>query len=100
MDSNGDLPFLLDVHVSINGRSSMSEKVKGRQPGWSVRPSDMANRTYNPIRAIVDNMKLEPNPDKPTISLSLGELGTLGWQGSLFPLPCPHGVVGEDGIGG
>ncbi|XP_016019997.1 tyrosine aminotransferase [Rousettus aegyptiacus] len=73
MDSNGDLPFLLDVHVSVNGRSSVPEKVKGRQPGWSVRPSDMANRTYNPIRAIVDNMKLEPNPDKPTISLSLGD---------------------------
>nr|AHM92294.1 tyrosine aminotransferase [Rousettus leschenaultii] len=73
MDSDGDLPFLLDVHVSVNGRSSVPEKVKGRQPGWSVRPSDMANRTYNPIRAIVDNMKLEPNPDKPMISLSLGD---------------------------
>ncbi|XP_039707732.1 tyrosine aminotransferase isoform X1 [Pteropus medius] len=73
MDSKGDLPSVLDVHININGRSSVSEKVKGRKPRWSVRPSDMANRTYNPIRAIVDSMKMEPNPDKTTIPLSIGD---------------------------
>nr|AHM92281.1 tyrosine aminotransferase [Eonycteris spelaea] len=73
MDSSSDLPFLLDVHVSVSGRSPVPEKVKGRKTEWSVRPSDMANRTYNPIRAIVDSMKMEPNPDKTTIALSIGD---------------------------
>lgn len=89
MDSKGDLPSVLDVHININGRSSVSEKVKGRKPRWSVRPSDMANRTYNPIRAIVDSMKMEPNPEKTTIPLSIGELRTLGWRWSLFPSSPP-----------
>lgn len=30
-------------------------------------------RTKNPIRAIVDNLKTKPNPEKPLISLSIGK---------------------------
>lgn len=33
----------------------------------------MANNTLNPIRAIVDGMKLTPNPEKAMIALSIGE---------------------------
>lgn len=47
-------------------------KDKSRRLGWDVRPSQMANNTLNPIRAIVDGMKLTPNPDKPMIALSIG----------------------------
>jgi len=40
---------------------------------WApVAMSHMAARTSNPIRAIVDHMKVTPNPDKPMISLSIG----------------------------
>jgi len=43
----------------------------GRQ--WSVIPaSSMAKNTDNPIRSIVDGMKLTPNPDKQMIALSIG----------------------------
>lgn len=77
MNGSGDLPSVLDVHVNVGGRSSMPGKVKGRKARWSVKPSDMSNNTFNPIRAIVDSMKVKPNPDKTMISLSIGELGTL-----------------------
>ena len=34
-----------------------------RRKIWQVKSSDMAKRTVNPIRRIVDTMKIEPNPD-------------------------------------
>jgi hypothetical protein len=40
---------------------------------WSVKCSDLALKTHNPIRAIVDGMKIQPNPDKRMIALSLGQ---------------------------
>lgn len=40
---------------------------------WSVRASDIARRTYNPIRSIVENIVVEPNPNKQMIALSIGE---------------------------
>ncbi|KAB5574764.1 hypothetical protein PHYPO_G00212800 [Pangasianodon hypophthalmus] len=54
--------------------------VKGRARGqrWSVRASEMAKNTLNPIRAIVDGMKLTPNPDKPMIALSIGDPTVFG----------------------
>ena len=40
---------------------------------WSVAASDMANNTFNPIRAIIESMKLTPNPEKAMIALSIGK---------------------------
>lgn len=59
-------------HVSVNG-SLYPAKAKSRRQRWEVKPSEMANKTLNPIRSIVDGMKLTPNPDKPMIALSIGE---------------------------
>lgn len=39
---------------------------------WNVRSSYIARNTCNPIRQIVDGMKLTPNPEKPMIALSIG----------------------------
>lgn len=39
---------------------------------WHVAPSIVSQRTSNPIRAIVDGMKVKPNPDLDMISLSIG----------------------------
>lgn len=80
-----NLPSVLDVHVNISGRSSVLGKMRGRKARWSVRPSDMSNKTFNPIRAIVDTMKVKPNPNKTIIALSIGELGRLGGGAVLFP---------------
>lgn len=41
--------------------------------GWNVKASDFAKGTLNPIRAVVENMKLAPNPEKKMISLSIGD---------------------------
>ncbi|PVD20648.1 hypothetical protein C0Q70_18806 [Pomacea canaliculata] len=45
---------------------------------WDVRASDFARNTFNPIRSIVDGMKLTPNPRKQMISLSLGDPTVFG----------------------
>ncbi|KAL0274295.1 UNVERIFIED_CONTAM: hypothetical protein PYX00_006753 [Menopon gallinae] len=43
------------------------------QKRWSVKASDFANNTHNPIRAIVESLHLEPNPSKQMIALSIGD---------------------------
>uniref|UniRef100_A0A8C0DLH1 Tyrosine aminotransferase n=1 Tax=Balaenoptera musculus TaxID=9771 RepID=A0A8C0DLH1_BALMU len=78
LHDHGNLPSVLDVHVNIPGRSSVPGKMKGRKARWSVRPSDMSNKTFNPIRAIVDSMKVKPNPNKTTIALSIGDPTVFG----------------------
>lgn len=40
---------------------------------WNVRPSDFALNTTNPIRAIIENLDIEPNPEKQFIPLSVGK---------------------------
>nr|KAJ3422811.1 hypothetical protein HK105_006249 [Polyrhizophydium stewartii] len=43
-----------------------------------IRASAVAMRTRNPIRAIVDGLRVVPNPDKPMLSLALGDPTTFG----------------------
>ncbi|KOC67619.1 Tyrosine aminotransferase [Habropoda laboriosa] len=45
---------------------------------WDVQASDIARRTHNPIRSIVENLVVEPNPAKSMISLSIGDPTTFG----------------------
>lgn len=59
-------------HIGVNG-SLCPARVKSRRQRWEVKPSELAINTVNPIRAIVDGMKLTPHPDKPMISLSIGK---------------------------
>uniref|UniRef100_A0A8C6Z1X6 Tyrosine aminotransferase n=1 Tax=Nothoprocta perdicaria TaxID=30464 RepID=A0A8C6Z1X6_NOTPE len=73
VNGHGDHAPVLDVHLSTNGNSLSLGKVKGRKPRWAVRASEMSKKTFNPVRAIVDSMKVEPNPKKAMISLSLGK---------------------------
>ncbi|KAI8046945.1 tyrosine aminotransferase [Gilbertella persicaria] len=40
---------------------------------WNIKASRVANQAHNPIRAIVDKLKLNPNLTKPLISLSIGD---------------------------
>uniref|UniRef100_A0A8C6UXV5 Tyrosine aminotransferase n=1 Tax=Neogobius melanostomus TaxID=47308 RepID=A0A8C6UXV5_9GOBI len=64
-------------HVHVNG-TLYPAKTKSRKQCWEVKPSHMAQNTLNPIRAIVDGMKLTPNPDKPMIALSIGDPTVFG----------------------
>ncbi|XP_067120150.1 tyrosine aminotransferase-like [Centruroides vittatus] len=45
---------------------------------WNVRVSRFADNSVNPIRTIVENMRLRPNPDKPLLALSIGDPTTFG----------------------
>uniref|UniRef100_A0A673Z578 Tyrosine aminotransferase n=1 Tax=Salmo trutta TaxID=8032 RepID=A0A673Z578_SALTR len=53
-------------------------KQKSCRQRWNIRPSEMSINTLNPIRAIVDGMKLTPNPEKPMIALSIGDPTVFG----------------------
>lgn len=46
---------------------------------WSnIRPSKFATSTVNPIRQIVDKLRIDPNPAKSVISLSIGDPTVFG----------------------
>ncbi|RXM31199.1 Tyrosine aminotransferase, partial [Acipenser ruthenus] len=66
--------------IQVNGNSvhhvNMSlyqAKMKIRKPKWNIKASEMSRKTFNPIRAIVDSMNVEPNPSKNMIALSIGD---------------------------
>ncbi|KAJ6638585.1 Tyrosine aminotransferase, partial [Pseudolycoriella hygida] len=52
--------------------------VKNARVTWNVKQSSFALNTINPIRQIVDNLKIEPNPEKHMIPLSIGDPTTFG----------------------
>nr|XP_029524057.1 tyrosine aminotransferase-like [Oncorhynchus nerka]XP_029524058.1 tyrosine aminotransferase-like [Oncorhynchus nerka] len=64
-------------HKTVKG-SVYKSKQKSRRQRWNIRPSEMSINTLNPIRAIVDGMKLTPNPGKPMIALSIGDPTVFG----------------------
>ena len=57
---------------------------------WVVSVSKTAENTFNPIRNVVDTMKIEPNPNMEVIKLTVGTCTVLcvqwrtGWFVSLF----------------
>jgi len=53
-------------------------KKKCLRDKWEVPSSTMAKNTLNPIRKIVDEMKLTPNPQKEMIALSIGDPTVFG----------------------
>lgn len=67
------------------GKESIKEKKmepplkrKRSCDNWKVGISDIAKNTFNPIRNIVDSMKLTPNPKKEMIALSIGDPTVFG----------------------
>lgn len=49
----------------------------GKKRDWNVTPSQFALNTTNPIRAIVEHLNVEPNPNKAFIPLSVGKLSLI-----------------------
>lgn len=65
-----------DIHLELEKQlvvhSPLDEGVvKKRQ--WNVKPSTFSLNTTNPIRAIVEHLNVQPNPDKSFIPLSVGK---------------------------
>ena len=54
---------------NVNGPTAHTKR-----SGWLIRASEFSKSTFNPIRSIVDSMKLDPHPDKQMIALSIGKL--------------------------
>lgn len=58
----------------MNGQDGNSGGNKPRSSdGWNVAASDRSLRTVNPIRNLVQNIDVTPNPDKELIKLSVGD---------------------------
>ncbi|XP_056621685.1 tyrosine aminotransferase [Triplophysa dalaica] len=70
---NGNAVHHVRVKTHVNPDKTKSDKLR-----WTVRASEMSKNTLNPIRAIVDGMKLTPNPEKPMIALSIGDPTVFG----------------------
>lgn len=51
----------------------IKQTVKPARKAWNVKVTDFAKNTHNPIRAIVEGLKIEPNPEKQLIALSIGK---------------------------
>lgn len=45
----------------------------GPRNEWNIDSSQFAKSTLNPVRKMIEQMKLEPNPDLPMIALSIGD---------------------------
>lgn len=45
---------------------------------WDINSSESASNTKNPIRSIIENMDLKPNPNKPFIALTIGDPTVFG----------------------
>lgn len=58
-------------HNDEDGKSDAAAAA-GRH-GWSVQATSFAHNTINPIRRIIEQLKIEPNPAKFMIPLSIGE---------------------------
>ena len=54
------------------------EKKNRKREVWKVSASIVAKNTFNPIRDILETMKIAPNPEKKMISLSIGDPTVFG----------------------
>ena len=68
-DTNMKWKLSLSPSVSFSERMSTAKRRR-----WHIPASVTAKTTFNPIRSIVDRMKITPNPEKQMIALSIGKL--------------------------
>lgn len=72
--SNYDSNEQTDNNTTREGRANDDgDDIASQAVGWKVNSSDRAQRTINPIRNLVQNIKVNPNPDKEVIKLSVGD---------------------------
>ena len=71
---------LKDVMEQNSHMNDNHVKKRRSHKSWIVEASDIAQNTFNPIRSIVDGMKLTPNPDKDMIALSIGNILLNVWK--------------------
>ena len=81
---------LTDDHLNgANGVANGSEPVNvaKKRRIWDIRASKMGYETHNPIRAVVERLNVQPNPNLKRIQLSIGDPTVFGH------LPPPANIV-------
>lgn len=70
----------------VASKTSTPQGERRKKEEWDIGISPFARLTINPIRCIVEGLKLEPNPDKSFIPLSLGKFCgiLLNWVKEAF----------------
>lgn len=63
---------------------SHTNTMSSDRASWNIKASRTANQAHNPIRAIVDKLKLNPNVTKPLISLSIGKMAHTETKACIF----------------
>uniref|UniRef100_A0A182KC84 Tyrosine aminotransferase n=1 Tax=Anopheles christyi TaxID=43041 RepID=A0A182KC84_9DIPT len=89
---------LVDLPATLH-QLNTQRPIKSKRNRWNVAISDFASLTHNPIRAIVEGLNIQPNPNKPLIALSIGDPTTFG---NLKPSPETVDAIRqaiEDGTG-
>ncbi|GBM37996.1 Tyrosine aminotransferase [Araneus ventricosus] len=61
------------VSATLADPPQLQRQERRNRRGWNVRASNLATGTVNPIRVVIEDMKLAPNPEKKMISLSIGD---------------------------
>ncbi|CAH1982444.1 unnamed protein product [Acanthoscelides obtectus] len=85
------------LEKKINASAEVTVLEDGKSENWTVQPSYAAQHCKNFIRDIVDNLNLQPNPEKPVIALSLGDPCVYG---NLSPAPEVVQAVADVLVGG
>lgn len=64
------------IHLKLDQQFSIDDSPptnSNKKREWNVKSSKFALNTTNPIRAIVEHLNVQPNPDKAFIPLSVGK---------------------------
>lgn len=61
------------VSATLADPPQLQRQERTTRRAWNVKASNFATGTLNPIRMVIENMKLTPNPEKKMISLSIGK---------------------------
>lgn len=63
------------AELQLQSKELLPASSGGKQrSGWQIKASKLSLNTHNRIRNIVESLKISPNPEKPMIPLSIGEL--------------------------
>lgn len=58
----------------INGEYEVEKK---RRTSWNIEASKLAEKAFNKIRYVMEELKIEPNPELQMIPLSIGKMSKI-----------------------
>jgi DNA-binding transcriptional MocR family regulator len=71
--SNEEMSRQLLAKLKLDGAQQQSTNRNGGRREWNIDSSQFSKLTSNPVRKLIEQMRLEPNPDLPMIALSIGD---------------------------